>query len=46
MKNRFLFILFLLISISLNSIADDKRFEVSNIELENGGKVIVASDVK
>jgi LPS-assembly protein len=46
MKNRFLFILFLFISISLNSIADDKRFEVSNIELANGGKIVIASDGK
>jgi LPS-assembly protein len=46
MKNRFIFILFLLISICLNSIADDKRFEVSNIELANGGKIVIASDGK
>ena len=46
MKNRFLFILFLFISISLNSKADDKRFEVSNIELSNDGKVVIASDGK
>jgi hypothetical protein len=46
MKNKFLFILFLFISIGLNSIADDKRFEVSNIELANGGKIVIASDGK
>ena len=46
MKNRFLFILILFISISLNSTANDNRFEVSNIELVDGGKVVIASDGK
>ena len=46
MKNRFLFILFIFISISLNSTANDNRFEVSNIELVDGGKVVIASDGK
>ena len=44
MKNRFLFTLFLFISISLNSIAIENRFEVSNIELANDGKILIASD--
>ena len=46
MKNRFLFTLFLSISISLNSIASENRFEVSNIELSNDGKILIASDGK
>ena len=46
MKNRFLFIVFLFISISLNSTANDNRFEVSNIELANNGKIIIAIDGK
>ena len=46
MKNKFLFILSLFVSISLNSTASDNRFEVSNIELVDGGKVVIASDGK
>jgi len=46
MKNRFLLILYFFISISLNSIANENKFEVSNIELENSGKIIIANNGK
>ena len=32
--------------ISLNSIANENKFEVSNIELENSGKIIIANNGK
>ena len=46
MKNRFLLILYFFMLISLNSIANENKFEVSNIELENSGKIIIANNGK
>ena len=46
MKNKFLLILYFFISISLNSVANENKFEVSNIELENSGKIIIANNGK